>query len=65
MLRDEEFELGRDLRRRMFGTAGADDQIESTTELTDKLQEIVTRLFEILDDLDVDVRLVERGGSDD
>lgn len=43
MLRDEEFELGRDLRRRMFGTAGADDQIESTTELTDKLQEIVTR----------------------
>ncbi len=43
MLRDEEFELGRDLRRRMFGTAGADDPIESTTELTDKLQEIVTR----------------------
>lgn len=43
MIRDEQFELGRDLRRQMFGTSGADDQIESATELTDKLQEIVTR----------------------
>ncbi|GAA4666750.1 MULTISPECIES: carboxymuconolactone decarboxylase family protein [Amycolatopsis] len=43
MIRDEHFELGRELRRRMFGRAGADDQIESTTELDDKLQDIVTR----------------------
>lgn len=43
MIRDEQFEVGRELRRQMFGTNGADDQIESATELTDKLQEIVTR----------------------
>ncbi|BCB76599.1 4-carboxymuconolactone decarboxylase [Phytohabitans flavus] len=43
MLEDDTFDSGIELRRRMFGEAGADAQIYSTTELNDKLQEIVTR----------------------
>lgn len=43
MIRDEKFEKGRELRRKMFGPAGSDDQIEHTTDLNDKLQDFVTR----------------------
>lgn len=43
MLEDSTFDSGIELRRRMFGEAGADAQIYATTELNDKLQEIVTR----------------------
>ena len=43
MLEDSTFDAGIELRRQMFGEAGADGQIYSTTELNDKLQEIVTR----------------------
>lgn len=43
MIKDELYENGLDLRRRMFGPAGAELQVENTTDFTDKLQEIVTR----------------------
>ncbi|WP_432828636.1 carboxymuconolactone decarboxylase family protein [Dactylosporangium sp. CA-092794] len=43
MLEDSTFDAGIELRRQMFGEAGADGQIYATTELNDKLQEIVTR----------------------
>ncbi|GAB3596082.1 carboxymuconolactone decarboxylase family protein [Microbacterium tumbae] len=43
MIHDRLYEEGLELRRRMFGSAGAEGQTESTTELDDKLQEIVTR----------------------
>jgi 4-carboxymuconolactone decarboxylase len=43
MIHDEQFDLGLQLRRDMFGVAGADDQVGSTDEWDDKLQEIVTR----------------------
>lgn len=37
------FKAGLDLRREMFGPAGADQQIESATEFTAAMQDIVTR----------------------
>lgn len=43
MLRDELYEQGLDVRREMFGSAGAEQQTESTRGINDKLQEIVTR----------------------
>lgn len=43
MITDDYFEAGIQLRREMFGQAGADDQVFATTGLNDKLQEIVTR----------------------
>lgn len=43
MIMDDHFEAGIQLRREMFGQAGTDDQVFATTELNDKLQEIVTR----------------------
>lgn len=43
MIRDEQFELGLELRRTMFGPAGSDLQIDGATEITEKVQEFVTR----------------------
>lgn len=43
MIADSNLDAGLDLRRQMFGEAGAEGQVFSTTELNDKLQEIVTR----------------------
>lgn len=43
MIRDELYEQGLNVRREMFGSAGAEQQTESTREINDKLQEIVTR----------------------
>ena len=40
---DDTFAAGLDLRRHMFGVAGADQQIESATDFTRPLQEMVTR----------------------
>lgn len=37
------FDQGLDLRRKMFGKAGADDQIAAATEFTEPLQDMVTR----------------------
>jgi 4-carboxymuconolactone decarboxylase len=37
------FKAGLQLRRDMFGPAGADQQIESATEFTSAMQDIVTR----------------------
>lgn len=43
MIHDELYDLGLDLRRDMFGPAGADEQVGSTDEWDDKLQDLVTR----------------------
>lgn len=43
MIRDELYEQGLDVRREMFGSAGAEQQTENTRDINDKLQEIVTR----------------------
>ncbi|MBB4929577.1 4-carboxymuconolactone decarboxylase [Lipingzhangella halophila] len=43
MIEDELYDAGLRQRRAMFGKAGAEDQVEHTTDLNDKLQEIVTR----------------------
>lgn len=43
MQRDEHYERGVALRREMFGPAGAEQALERTTHLNDKLQEMVTR----------------------
>ncbi len=43
MIRDDEYDRGLGVRREIFGSAGAEQQTESTTELSDKMQEIVTR----------------------
>lgn len=43
MIKDELYDAGLGLRREMFGSAGAEGQVEHTSELDDKLQEIVTR----------------------
>lgn len=40
---DREFDRGLALRRQMFGSDGADDQIEAATDFTLPLQEWVTR----------------------
>ncbi|UOR00552.1 carboxymuconolactone decarboxylase family protein [Leucobacter allii] len=43
MIQDELYEKGLTQRRRMFGPQGAEDQVEHTSDLNDKLQEFVTR----------------------
>jgi len=43
VIQDELYEAGLNLRRHMFGHAGAEGQVEHTTDFNDKLQEIVTR----------------------
>lgn len=43
MIRDDDYDRGLEVRREIFGSAGAEQQTESTTELNDKMQEIVTR----------------------
>ena len=43
MIHDELYEVGLARRRAMFGAAGAEDQVEHTTDLNDKLQDLVTR----------------------
>lgn len=43
LIEDELFERGRALRRAMFGVAGTDQELEATTELDEKLQEMITR----------------------
>lgn len=43
MIQDELYEIGIAQRRHMFGVAGAEDQVENTTDLNDKLQDYVTR----------------------
>lgn len=40
--RSDAFKAGLDLRREMFGPAGADDAVNNATDLTRPLQEIVT-----------------------
>lgn len=44
MRREGDFAKGLALRRRMFGEAGADQQIAAATEFTQPLQEWVTRV---------------------
>lgn len=44
MLYDDLYDVGIAQRRHMFGPAGAEGQTEATTDLDDKLQEIVTRI---------------------
>ncbi len=43
MKKDAQFEAGLALRRKMFGPGGSDVQIDNATELTESLQEFVTR----------------------
>lgn len=43
MIHDELYEKGLDLRRSMFGPAGAEEQVETTTDFNDKIQDVVTR----------------------
>jgi 4-carboxymuconolactone decarboxylase len=43
MKKDEQFEAGLALRRIMFGPGGSDVQIDNATELTEAMQEFVTR----------------------
>ncbi|CAM3678249.1 helix-turn-helix transcriptional regulator [Isoptericola cucumis] len=57
-------------RRRGLSQAALADELGLTRQYVSEVESgagnlYITRLFEILDDLDVDVRLVERGGSDD
>lgn len=44
MLYDDLYDVGIAQRRQMFGPEGAEGQTEATTDLDDKLQEIVTRI---------------------
>ncbi|UQN14151.1 carboxymuconolactone decarboxylase family protein [Gulosibacter sp. ACHW.36C] len=44
MQRDELYEIGLAQRRNMFGVQGAEDQVEHTTDVNDKIQEFVTRV---------------------
>ena len=43
MIKDSLYDVGLELRRSMFGPAGAEDQVEHTSDLNDKIQEVVTR----------------------
>lgn len=43
MIRDELYDKGLEQRRTMFGPGGAEDQVEHTTDINDKLQDFVTR----------------------
>lgn len=44
MIHDELYNKGLEQRRRMFGRGGAEDQVEHTTDINDKLQDFVTRI---------------------
>jgi 4-carboxymuconolactone decarboxylase len=43
MIKDESFDRGREIRSAMWGSDATDAQVDTTRELNDKLQEIVTR----------------------
>ncbi len=43
MNKDDQFEAGLALRRIMFGPGGSDEQIDNATDLTEAMQEFVTR----------------------
>ncbi|MGW6172488.1 carboxymuconolactone decarboxylase family protein [Arthrobacter sp. NPDC055138] len=43
MIKDNLYDVGLELRRSMFGPAGAENQVEHTNDLNDKIQEVVTR----------------------
>lgn len=43
VIRDDLFDRGVQQREAMFGRAGAQDQVDHTTELDDRMQEFVTR----------------------
>lgn len=43
MIHDDLYAVGLDQRRAMFGPEGAEQQVEHTTDLNDKLQDFVTR----------------------
>ncbi|MGO1886038.1 MAG: carboxymuconolactone decarboxylase family protein, partial [Citricoccus sp.] len=43
VIRDEFHDVGLEQRRRMFGVEGAEQQVDHTTDLNDKLQDFVTR----------------------
>jgi 4-carboxymuconolactone decarboxylase len=43
MNKDEQFQAGLALRRIMFGPGGSDEQIDNATDLTEAMQEFVTR----------------------
>ncbi|GGA61981.1 4-carboxymuconolactone decarboxylase [Pseudoclavibacter endophyticus] len=44
MIHDDLYATGLEQRRRMFGPAGAEGQVEHTTDLNDKVQDFVTRV---------------------
>lgn len=44
MILDDAYDIGLQQRRTMFGPAGAEQQVEHTTDLNDKLQDFVTRV---------------------
>lgn len=43
MIHDELYDIGLEQRRKMFGPRGAEDQVEHTSDINDKLQDFVTR----------------------
>lgn len=43
VIRDDAHDVGLEQRRKMFGVAGAEDQVHHTTDLNDKMQDFVTR----------------------
>lgn len=43
VIRDDAHDVGLEQRRKMFGIAGAEDQVHHTTDLNDKMQDFVTR----------------------
>lgn len=43
VIKDQLYEIGIKQRRHMFGAAGAEDQVDHTSDLNDKLQDFVTR----------------------
>ncbi|WP_417234042.1 carboxymuconolactone decarboxylase family protein [Arthrobacter sp.] len=44
MIQDELYDKGLEQRRKMFGPRGAEDQVEHTNDINDKLQDFVTRI---------------------
>lgn len=43
LIQDELYAIGLKQRNKMFGVEGAEEQVENTTDLNDKLQDFVTR----------------------
>jgi len=43
VIHDELYDKGLEQRRAMFGSRGAEDQVEHTSDINDKLQDFVTR----------------------